>query len=291
MLPAAHAETRPGWFQPADAAPGDFSPNAFVRVAPDNTVTVIAKHLEMGRGTWTGLPTILADELDADWSQIRVEGAPADARRYRNLLFGGAQGTGGSTATPNSWMQLREAGAAARAMLVAAAAAQWGVPASEVSVARGTVRHAASQREASFGELADSAAKQPVPERVRLKDRSQFVFIGHAVPRTDAVAKSNGLALFTQDVKLPGMMTAMVIRAPRFGAKVKRFEAGAARKMKRVAEVVAFETPVASGVAVLAEDFWSAKKARDAVTVEWDESRAFKRSTDETMAKYRRLAA
>jgi isoquinoline 1-oxidoreductase beta subunit len=290
VLPAASADSRPGWYQRADAAPGEFSPNAFVVIAPDNTVTVIAKHLEMGQGIWTGLPTIVADELDADWAQIRVEGAPADAARYGNLLFGGAQGTGGSTAIANSWLQLREAGATARAMLVAGAAAQWGVPAAEITVARGTVSHAASKRTASFGELADAAAKQPLPARVKLKDPSQFVYIGHAVPRTDVVAKSDGRAQYTQDLKLPGMMTAVVIRPPRFGARVKRFEAASARKMKCVADVVAFETPVASGVAVIAEDFWSAKKARDAVTVEWDESAAFKQGTDEIMAEYRRLA-
>src|SRR5215469_12088386 len=122
----------------------DFTPNAFLRIAPDNTVTVIAKHLEMGQGTYTGLATIVADELDADWGQIRVESAPADAKLYNNLAFGTIQGTGGSSAIANSWMQLRQAGAAARAMLVAAAAAEWNVPAAEIVVNRGVLSHAAS---------------------------------------------------------------------------------------------------------------------------------------------------
>src|SRR5215469_10325998 len=121
-----------------------FAPNAFLRVAPDNSVTVIAKHLEMGQGSYTGLATIVAEELDADWAQIRVESAPADAKLYNNLAFGTIQGTGGSSAIANSWMQLRQAGAAARAMLVAAAAAEWNVPAAEIVVNRGVLSHAAS---------------------------------------------------------------------------------------------------------------------------------------------------
>src|ERR1044071_6221400 len=116
-----------------------FQPNAFVRVASDNTVTVLVKHLEMGQGTYTGLPTLVAEEMDADWSQVRVEGAPADAAKYNNLFWGAAQGTGGSTALANSWEQLRKAGATARAMLVAAAAEKWKVPASEIKVSRGVV--------------------------------------------------------------------------------------------------------------------------------------------------------
>ena len=136
-------------------AGGLFEPNAFLRIGADNTVTVISKHLEMGQGTYTGLATIVAEELDAAWSQVRVEGAPADARRYNNLSWGAAQGTGGSTAIANSWEQLRKAGASARAMLIAAAAQQWKAPAEEVSVNEGIVTHTRSQRKASFGQLAN----------------------------------------------------------------------------------------------------------------------------------------
>src|SRR6266705_3865090 len=139
--PGAFAQGGPGQARGRAAAGGVFEPNAFVRIGADNTVTVIVKHLEMGQGTYTGLPTLVADELDADWSQIRVEGAPADASRYNNLFFGQMQGTGGSTALANSYDQMRKAGAAARAMLVQAASQAWGVPAAEVTVEQGVLRH------------------------------------------------------------------------------------------------------------------------------------------------------
>ena len=153
-------------------------PNAFVRIGADNTVTVVVKHIEMGQGTFTGLPTLVAEELDADWSQIRVEAAPADAKRYNNLFWGEAQGTGGSTAIANSYEQLRKAGAAARAMLVAAAAQRWNTSPDSITVSRGVVLHKASGRKASFGELAESASKLPVPQDVKLKDAKDFVYIG-----------------------------------------------------------------------------------------------------------------
>src|SRR5262245_5124320 len=191
----------------------DFAPNAFVRIGADNTVTVIVKHLEMGQGTYTGLPTLVAEELDAAWSQIRAEGAPADAKLYNNLFWGPAQGTGGSTALANSYEQLRKAGATARAMLVAAAADKWKVPAREIRVSNGVVSH--GNRKATFGDLATDAAKQKVPEDVPLKDPNDFVYIGKSARRTDARAKSTGTARFTQDVKLPGMLTAVVLHPPR----------------------------------------------------------------------------
>src|ERR1700756_5620370 len=154
--------------------PKDFVPNAFLRIAPDNSVTVISKHLEMGQGTYTGLATVVAEELDADWAQIRVESAPADASKYANLVFGTLQGTGGSSAMANSWMQLRNAGATARAMLVAAAATEWNVPPASLTVDRGVVRHAPSNRQATFGDLAARASSQPAPDKVPLKDPKDF---------------------------------------------------------------------------------------------------------------------
>src|SRR5712664_737569 len=267
-----------------------FSPNAFVRISSDNTVTVIVKHLEMGQGTYTGLPTLVAEELDAEWSQVRAEGAPADAARYNNLFWGPAQGTGGSTALANSWEQLRKAGAAARAMLVAAAAERWGVSPSEITVSKGVVRHKKSGKKASFGQLAADAAQQKVPENVPLKDPKDFVLIGKSVRRTDARAKSTGTAQFTQDVKLPGMLTAVVLHPPRFGAKLKSFDAATAKQIKGVVDVVAFSTPATNGVAVLAKDYWTAKKARDALTAEWDETGAFRLGSAEIMAEYKKLA-
>jgi isoquinoline 1-oxidoreductase beta subunit len=285
-LPQSLAQAGPAKALSADAAVA-FSPNAFIRISPDNTVTVIVKHVEMGQGTYTGLPTLVAEELDADWSQIRAEGAPADASQYGNL-FWGVQATGGSTALANSYEQLRNAGAAARAMLVAAAAEKWQVPASEIRVERGVVL--SGDRRATFGELATDAAKQAVPSAVKLKDPKDFVLIGKPAIRTDARAKSNGTAIFTQDVKLPGMLTAVVLHPPRFGAKLKSFDATKAKQVNGVEQVVAFSSPATNGVAVLAKDYWSAKKGRDALTAEWDESAAFRLGSAEIMNDYRSLA-
>jgi isoquinoline 1-oxidoreductase subunit beta len=275
----------------AQAPAAALEPNAFVRIGADNTVTVIVKHLEMGQGTYTGLPTLVAEELDADWSQMRVEGAPADAKRYNNLFWGEAQGTGGSTALANSYEQLRKAGASARAMLVGAAAERWRVPASEITVSKGVVEHPKSKKRAKFGDLAAAAATQVVPVDVPLKDPKDFVYIGKASPtRTDAHAKSNGSAIFTQDVKLPGMLTAVVLHPPRYGAKLARYDAAKAKEVPGVLDVVAFATPATNGVAVLAKDYWTAKRGRDALVAEWDETGAFRLGSAEIMAEYKRLA-
>jgi isoquinoline 1-oxidoreductase beta subunit len=284
-VPSLAQRAGPG--QGGGVAAGTFEPNAFVRIGTDNTVTVIVKHLEMGQGTYTGLPTLVAEELDADWGQIRVEGAPADASRYNNLFFGTMQGTGGSTAMANSFEQMRKAGAAARAMLLAAAAARWNVAPDSITIARGAVVHPATGRKTNFGQLAASAAKLPVPQEVQLKDPKDFALIGRRVTRTDSRAKSNGTAIYTQDVKLPGMLTALIAHPPRFGGKPKSFDAAKAKAVRGVVDVVA----IPQGVAVLANDFWSAKKGRDALAVEWEESGAFKLGSAEIMAEYRALAA
>ncbi len=278
----------PGMAGSADALSGGaFAPNAFVRIGADDTVTVIAKHLEMGQGTYTGLATLVAEELDAAWSQVVVEGAPADASRYNNLLWGPAQGTGGSTAIANSFEQMRRAGAAARAMLVQAAALRWQVPAGELTVEAGVVGHRASKRQARFGELAEAAASLPVPEQVTLKDPKDFTLIGRHVPRKDSAEKTDGSARFTQDVKLPGMLVAVVAHPPRFGATVRGVDDSAARAVPGVADVVRIPT----GVAVLAGDYWTAKKGRDALKLDWDESAAYRGSSRAIVADYRSLAA
>jgi isoquinoline 1-oxidoreductase beta subunit len=271
----------------AAAATNDvLAPNAFVRVAPDNTVTVMIKHVEMGQGTYTGLSTIVAEELDADWSQVRAEAAPADASRYNNLAFGQIQGTGGSTAVANSWDQLRKAGATARAMLVAAAAADWSVPAAEISVERGVVKHAGSGRSATFGALASKAAALPVPASVSLKNPRDFRLIGQYVPRLDSVAKTNGTAQFALDVSLPEMVTTVIQRPPLFGAKVRSLDATAAKAIPGVLDVV----QVPAGVAVVGKTFWAARQGRDALKIEWDDSAAEKRSSTELMIAYEELA-
>ena len=168
-----------------------------VRVAPDGTVTVLSKHLEMGQGPYTGLTTIVAEELDADWSQMRVAAAPADDDVYKNLAFG-LQGTGGSTSIANSYEQLRKAGATARAMLVAAAAQEWGVPASEITVVAGRIRHEGSGKDAGFGEFADKAAAMDPPGDVQLKDPKDFVLIGKDRHKLDTDEKTNGKVFPTQ---------------------------------------------------------------------------------------------
>lgn len=259
--------------------------NAFIRIAPDNTVTVLSKHIEMGQGSYTGLATIVAEELDADWSQMRAEGAPADAKVYANLAFG-MQGTGGSTAMANSWDQLRKAGATARAMLVAAAAEQWKVPAKEITVAKGVVSHAGSGKKATFGQLAEKAATLTPPAEVTLKDPSKFTLIGKKAPRLDARAKSTGTAQYTIDVKLPGMLTAVLQRAPQFGATVKSFNADKAKAVPGVVNVV----QISNGVAVVAKNFWAAKQGREALEVTWDDTNAEKRGSDQLMAEYKELA-
>src|SRR6202140_5711944 len=162
----------------APVAAGGFTPNAFLRNGSDSSVTVIAKHVELGQGAYTGIATIVAEELDADWSRVRVESAPADAKRYANFTFGTMQGTGGSAAMANSWTQLREAGGKARAMLLSAAANKWHVPVAELTVEKGIVYHAGSKRQATFGSLVATAATLPVPEKVALKDPKDFKLIG-----------------------------------------------------------------------------------------------------------------
>src|SRR5262245_42096156 len=222
-LPTESARAQPG---PAkglapDGASTSFVPNAFVRIGTDDTVTVLVKHIEFGQGPFTGLATLVAEELDADWPKVRAEHAPADVNLYKNLLFG-MQGTGGSTAIANSYEQMRKAGAAARAMLVQAAAQSWRVPASEISVDRGILRHAKSNRQGRFGQFAEAAAKLQVPADSLLKDPSKFRLIGRegAVKKLDAPAKSNGTAQFTIDIREPGMLTVVIAHPPHFGSKV-----------------------------------------------------------------------
>ena len=268
------------------ASDSTFMPNAFIRIGTDNRVTVIVKHLEMGQGVYTGLPTLVAEELDADWAQISVEAAPAKAGLYRNLAWGSLQGTGQSNSTANSFDQMRKAGATARAMLVAAAAERWGVPADEISVSKGVVQHLNSKRKASFGELANAASLLPIPETVKLKDVKDFQYIGKHVVRKDTLEKLNGSAKYTIDMQQAGMLTAVVAHPPLFGAKVKSFDASKAKTIKGVVDVVQIST----GVAVLANGFWPAKLGRDALLIEWDETEANHLGSTEILAQYKALA-
>jgi isoquinoline 1-oxidoreductase beta subunit len=263
-----------------------FAPNAFIRIAADDSVTVLVKHIEFGQGPFTGLATLAAEELDADWSQMRAEHAPADVKLYANLAFG-AQGTGGSTAIANSYEQMRKAGATARAMLVQAAAAAWKVPAAEITIEKGMIRHA-SGKQGRFGEFAEAASKLPVPENAPLKQPSAFRLIGKegAVRRLDSADKARGKTQFTIDIRTPGMLTVVVARPPRFGGTMASFDAGDALKIKGVVDV----KPIGSGVAVYATGMWPALKGREALKVVWDESKAEKRGSRELIAEYRALA-
>lgn len=262
-----------------------FAPNAFVRIAPDDTVTLIIKHFEMGQGSTTGLATLLAEELDADLERVAIEYAPANARLYGNSLMGGTQGTGGSSAMANSWLQMRRAGATARAMLVEAAAKRWNVPAEQVSVANGVV--SAGERSATFGELAEAAAALPVPADTPLKAPEGFRYIGKdSTRRVDSRAKSNGTATFTIDVKLPGLLTAVIAWPPAFGATLKSFDGAEASEVPGVVAVV--EVP--EGVAVVAEGTWQAIKGRRALKLDWDTSAAGPASSEDLFGQYEALA-
>ncbi|MDR6626701.1 xanthine dehydrogenase family protein molybdopterin-binding subunit [Caulobacter segnis] len=251
---------------------GAFGP--FIKIAPDGAVTVISKHIEFGQGNHAGLAAIVAEELDADWARVRVEQAPANAKLYSNGNVG-AQLTGGSSAISNSWDQLRKAGATARAMFVQAAANRWNVPVGEITVKDSLLTHA-SGKTATFADLLADAAKVPPPADVKLKDPKTFTLIGtDRVRRKDSRAKSDGTARYTQDVRLPNMLTAMVAHPPRFGAKVKSFDATEAKKVAGVVDV--FEVP--SGVAVVAQNTYAAKLGREALNVAWDEDKAEKRGS------------
>ena len=269
-------------------AEDDFGPfGPFLKFAKDGGVTVISKHIEFGQGNHAGLAAIAAEELDADWTKVTVEQAAANTKVYGNTLVGGAQGTGGSSAIANSWMQLRNAGAAARAMFIDAAAKSWGVPAGEITLANGVLAHA-SGKTAGFGDLLTEAAKVTPPAAPKLKDPKTFTLIGtDRVRRKDSVAKSTGVARYTQDVRLPGMLTAMVAHAPRFGAKVASFDDAAAKKVPGVVAVYKIPT----GVAVVANSTWAAKRGRDALEVTWDEAKAEKRSSAAIAQQYRDLAS
>ena len=265
--------------------PGPFGP--FLKFAPDGTVTVVSKHIEFGQGNHAGLAAIAAEELDADWSKVKVEQAPANAKLYGNINMGGTQGTGGSSAINNSWTQLRTAGAAARAMFVSAAATKWGVPAAEITVSNGVIAHA-SGKQAGFGELIEEAAKVPPPEKPVLKNPKAFTLIGtDRVRRKDSQAKSDGTARYTQDVRLPDMLTAVVAHPPRFGATVKSFDASEAKKVPGVVDVFKIDT----GVAVVAQSTHAALKGREALKITWDEAKAEKRGSAQLLQHYRDLAS
>jgi isoquinoline 1-oxidoreductase beta subunit len=244
----------------AGSAAGTFAPNAFLQIDTKGGVTIWASKSEMGQGVRTALPMIVADELDADWSRVRVEQAWVDAKF-------GDQDTGGSGSIRTKFEPMRKAGAAARAMLIAAAAKAWSVPPSACRAEKGRVIHTPSGRAIPFGDLVVRAAALPVPQNVLLKDPRDFKIIGKTLPRTDTPSKVDGSAVYGIDVKVPGMLYAVVTRSPVFGGKVKSLDAAKAKAAPGVKAVVA----ISNGVAVVADSTWHAMKGREALTVEWNE--------------------
>jgi isoquinoline 1-oxidoreductase subunit beta len=265
--------------QPAGPVTTPFVPNAFLKVSTDGSVTVVCGFSEMGQGVLTAVPQLVAEELDVEWTAVRVEQAPA-GEAYFNPAFG-IQGTGGSTTVRASWTPMREAGARARAMLVAAAAARWGVPPGQCRTERGYVHREGSRDRLSYGALAEEAAALPVPETVALKDPSAFRILGTPVPRLDVPDKVTGRAGFGIDVQVPGMLVAVVARCPVFGGTAARWNAEAALAVPGVRHVV----PLSTGVAVAADGYWSARKGRDALAVERNEGANARQSSERIRAQ------
>ncbi|CUW38266.1 Aerobic-type carbon monoxide dehydrogenase, large subunit CoxL/CutL homolog(Aldehyde oxidase/xanthine dehydrogenase, molybdopterin binding,12-236;Aldehyde oxidase/xanthine dehydrogenase, molybdopterin binding,298-702) [Magnetospirillum sp. XM-1] len=272
----------------AEAGGGGTAVNAFVAIAPDGRVTVTVKHLEMGQGVATGLPVLVAEELEVDPAQVTVEFAPADSKRYNNLFWGPSQGTGGSTATANSWQQLRLAGAAAREMLIEAATRVLRVNASTLAALNGGVVHMPSGRRLSYGELVEVAATLAPPAAPPLKQPADFRLIGKpGVKRTDSRMKSDGTAKFGADIRLPGLLTALVARPPVWGARMESYDRKAALAVPGVIAVA----PISSGIAVAASSFWAAHKGREALKPRWTEpaervsTEALRRDWTELLAK------
>lgn len=259
------------------------APGAFLKVGTDGSATVVCGYSEMGQGVLTAVPQLVAEELDVPWEQVRVEQAPG-GEPWFNPLFG-SQSTGGSTTMRAAWQPFREAGARARAMLVAAAAAQWQVPVGECSTEEGHVLHASSGRRLGYGALAEAASRLPEPTEVTLKDPAAFRIIGKSVPRTDLADKVRGQATFGLDVHVPGTLVAVVARCPVFGGAATSWDDAAARAIPGVKHVV----PISSGVAVVADGFWAAKRGRDALVVQWDEGRWASQSSERITAQLAEL--
>ncbi|HEV8311462.1 MAG TPA: xanthine dehydrogenase family protein molybdopterin-binding subunit [Burkholderiaceae bacterium] len=254
--------------RPAQAAATLHTPSAWVHIADDNTITLLTARSEMGQGVYTALPMLVAEELGVTLASVKVAMAPPDAKAYGNALIGGTQLTGGSTSVREGWDKLRVAGAQVREMLVSAAAQRWGVPREQVRPGNGVVSGPGG-RKATFGELAAAAAKLPVPQKPPLKEPKDFRIVGKRTRRLDSPAKVDGSARFGIDVKLPGMLYAALQQCPVIGGTVKSVDAAKARAMPGVVDVV----QIPDGVAVVADSWWRAHQARQALVIDWDEGR------------------
>ena len=278
-LPALAQEGAP----PAKVYP----PEAFVHVKSDGKILITVNRLEFGQGVQTSLPMVLADEMDADWSQVVPELAPA-ADVYKDPVFG-FQMVGGSGSIAHSFQQYRELGAKTRAMLIAAAAERWKVSPDQCRTENSVV-YGPGNKSARYAELADRAARQPVPEKVRLKNASEFRLIGTRVPRLDSAAKCNGSQKFGLDLDLPGMKIAVVAHPPVFGGRVKTIDDKEARKLSGVRDIFELSLVKGSGVAVVADRFWTAKQARDLLKIDWDVSAVEHPDSEQLWARYKEMA-
>ncbi|OED00720.1 isoquinoline 1-oxidoreductase [Rhizobium sp. YK2] len=263
-----------------DPEPSAFGP--FIRITDDGWVTIVNKQQELGQGIHAGLAAIVAEELDADWDRVRVVDARTNFRAY------GVQMTAGSNSIASNWDLMRNAGAAARAMFIEAAAARWGVESDGIVVRDGVLSHPGSNQMATFAELLADASRQTPPQTPILKRRQDYRLVGtDRVRRKDSLPKSVGAQIYTQDIQRPDLLVAMVAHSPRFGGKLARFDASDALKVKGVRHVFAIET----GVAVLADTTFGARRARDALRIEWDDSEAEMRSSSDLEVYFRDIAA
>ena len=260
----AHAVNEPE--QPPDTTEGKFAPNAFIRIDRSGQTTLVMPQVEMGQGVYTAIPMILADELDADFSKVVVEHAPPNDKLYGNPIFG-IQVTGNSNSIRSFWKPLRAAGAAARLILVQAAAQQWQVDPATCSTANGVVSHASSARTLAYGELVDAASTVPVPQDPQLKDPKNFKLIGKPLKRLDTPNKTDGKVVYGIDAMLPGMKFATLAQCPVFGGKVGHVDDSAAKKVPGVRQTVVLDDLVA----VVGDHMWAAKKGLDALVISWDE--------------------
>jgi isoquinoline 1-oxidoreductase subunit beta len=273
-LPFANGETEA-------AAAAAFAPNAFIRIAGDGQIVLTMPYVEMGQGTYTSIPMLIAEELEVDLKQVRLEHAPPNEKLYGNPLIGGVQATGNSNAVRAAWQPLRQAGATARTMLLSAAAKKWKVEPASCRAERGEVIHAASGRRIKYGALATDAAKLPVPENVALKPSKDFKLIGTPAKRLDAPAKVNGTAVYGIDARPPGVKIATLAQSPVFGGRVKSVNDAAAKAVKGVRQIVRLD----DAVAVVADHMGAAKKGLAALVIEWDDGPHAKLNTDEIVGE------
>src|SRR5207245_6589061 len=258
------------------AGVGGFAPNAFIRIQGDGQIVLIMPYVELGQGTNTSIPMLIAEELEVDLKQVRLEHAPPDEKLYANPLLG-VQATGNSNAIRGAWQPLRQAGATARTMLVSAAAKRWNVDPASCRAQRGEVRHAPTGKRLKYGELAADAARLPVPEKVVLKRPADFKLTGTPAKRLDTPSKVNGSAVYGIDARPPGVKIATLAQSPVFGGRVKSVDDRAAKAVKGVRQIV----PLDDAVAVVADHMGAAKKGLAALAIEWDDGPHAKLDTRE----------